>query len=505
LLSLLHVLFLMLAGLLGELFKQQSRKILWCESGDVTINSDEFGQQRVCNPMGIRYPEKNYGERLIFIGKLLNLSVAACWLFGALLSASVQAAPGPVEISWWHAMGAENGERVEKLAADFNASQNKYRVVPSFKGSYTDTMTGAVAAFRARKQPHIVQVFEVGTATMMAAKGAIYPVEDLMSDTGETFDKSIYLPGVISYYQAPDGDLLSMPFNSSTPVLWYNKEAFGKAGIEKPPATWAEMFSTSDKLIASGMKCGFSFGWQSWVMIENFSTWHDQSIGTKQNGFAGFDTELTFNTPAVKKRIQSIADSQSQNHFVYGGREDTSLPLFTSGECGMWMSSSANTAALTSQAKFDYGQSMLPLDTDIKASPQNSIIGGATLWVLRGHSEQSYRGVAKFLTYLSLPDVQAWWHQETGYVPITLQAAELSRQQGFYARNPGYDIAIQQLNLNTPTANSRGLRFGNFVQIRTVINEELESVWAGDKTAANALDDAVRRGNRLLRRFERAN
>jgi sn-glycerol 3-phosphate transport system substrate-binding protein len=253
------------------------------------------------------------------------------------------------------------------------------------------------------------------------------------------------------------------------------------------------------------MKCGFSFGWQSWVMIENFSTWHNQSIGTQQNGFAGFDTELSFNTPELKRRIQSIADSQSSGHFAYGGREDDSLPLFSSGECGMWMSSSANTAALSSQAKFAYGQSMLPLDTSIATEPQNSIIGGATLWVLQGHSKQSYRGVAEFLTYLSGAEVQAWWHQETGYVPITIAAAELSREQGFYQRNPDYDVAVKQLNLNTPTENSKGLRFGNFVQIRTIINEELESVWAGTKTASSALDDAVSRGNRLLRRFERAN
>ena len=135
------------------------------------------------------------------------------------------------EVQWWHAMGGVNGERVNKIAADFNASQSEYKVVPSYKGNYTETMTAAIAAFRAKEQPHIVQVFEVGTATMMAAKGAVYPVEQMMKDAGEAFDKSIYLPAVISYYQTSDGELLSMPFNSSTPVLWYNKDAFKKAGI----------------------------------------------------------------------------------------------------------------------------------------------------------------------------------------------------------------------------------------------------------------------------------
>ncbi len=155
-------------------------------------------------------------------------------------------------------------------------------------------MTAAIAAFRAKEQPHIVQVFEVGTATMMAAKGAIYPVEQVMKDAGETFDKSIYLPAVISYYQTSSGELLSMPFNSSTPVLWYNKDAFKKAGVSSPPKTWDDMKSASEKLVAAGYKCGFSFGWQSWVMIENFSAWHNLPMGTKENGFAGLDTSFSF-------------------------------------------------------------------------------------------------------------------------------------------------------------------------------------------------------------------
>ncbi len=409
------------------------------------------------------------------------------------------------EISWWHAMGSENGERVDKIARDFNSTQNEYKIIPSYKGNYTDTMTAAVAAFRAKKQPHIVQVFEVGTATMMAARGAVYPVENVMQDSGEPFDSSIYLRGVISYYQTPEGDLLSMPFNSSTPVMWYNKTAFKKAGIQSPPVTWEDVNKAAKKLLASGMKCGFSFGWQSWVMIENYSAWHNQPLGTRENGYTGFDAELTFNSSSIKNRIQSIADSQPDGTFVYGGREDSSLPLFTSGTCGMWMSSSANTAALKSQAKFKYGQTMLPLDTEVASSAQNSIIGGATLWVLRGHSRQSYKGVAKFLSYLSTPQVQAWWHQQTGYVPITLEAAELSRAQGFYDRNPGTDTAVKQLSLNTPTKNSRGLRFGNYVQVRALVNEELEAIWAGTKTASQGLDDAVTRGNKLLRKFERAN
>ena len=376
------------------------------------------------------------------------------------------------EVQWWHAMGGVNGERVDKISSDFNASQSQYKVVPVYKGNYTETMTAAIAAYRAKSHPHIVQVFEVGTATMMAAKGAVYPVEQVMKDSGETFDKSDFLPAVISYYQTPEGELLSMPFNSSTPVLWYNADALKKAGVGVP-ITWAEMKSASEKLLASGMDCGFSFGWQSWVMVENYSAWHDLEIGTQENGFAGLDTKFSINNKNVKRILGQISDWSKKGIFKYGGRRGDSLSMFTNGECAMWMNSSAYYGSIKKQAKFNYAQSMLPLDTEASSSRQNSIIGGATLWVLKGHKSDEYKGVAKFMNYLSSPAVQAWWHQETGYVPITKSAYELSKSQGFYQTNPGTDTAIKQLNLNQPTPNSRGLRFGNFVQIRDIINEYL--------------------------------
>ena len=190
------------------------------------------------------------------------------------------------------------------------------------------------------------------------------------------------------------------------------------------------------------MDCGFSFGWQSWVMIENFSAWHNMSMGTKENGFAGFDTEFTFNNDKVAARLQDIADMQDGKLFVYGGRRGDSLPMFTNGECGMWMNSSAYYGSIKSQAGFNFGQTMLPLDSALADAPQNSIIGGATLWALQGHESDEYKGLAKFMTYLSSADVQAWWHQETGYVPITTAAADLSAEQGFYDSNPGTDTAI---------------------------------------------------------------
>ena len=412
------------------------------------------------------------------------------------------------EVQWWHAMGGKLGEKVESIAAGFNASQQDYKVVPVYKGNYTETMTGAIAAFRAKKQPHIVQVFEVGTASMMAAKGAIYPVYQLMKDAGAKFDPNDYLPSVTGYYSDTDGNMLSMPFNSSTPVLYYNKTAFAKAGLDPntPPKTWPEVGEFSKKLQAAGIACGFTTGWQSWVQIENFSAWHNVPIGTKENGFAGLDTEFKINSPLHVKHIAQLAEWQKTKIFDYGGQRSDSAPKFYNQECAMYMNSSAAQAGIKANAKdFEFGVGMLPYWPDAAGAPQNSIIGGATLWVLQGHKPAEYKGVAAFFNYLSSAEVQADWHQFTGYLPITTAAYELSKKQGFYDKNPGTDVSIKQMTLKAPTANSKGLRFGNFVQIRDLFNEELEAVWSGKKTAQQALDSMVERGNAMLRKFEKEN
>lgn len=426
----------------------------------------------------------------------------------ALLGFSAAQAYAAVEVQWWHAMGGRLGEKVNAIAEGFNASQAEYKVVPVYKGNYTETMTGAIAAFRAKQHPHIVQVFEVGTATMMAAKGAIYPVYKLMADAGETFDPRAYLPSVTGYYTDTDGNMLSMPFNSSTPVLYYNKGAFEKAGLDSsaPPATWPELGEAASKLQAAGYACGFTTGWQSWVQLENFSAWHNVPFASESNGFAGLNTELKFNSPLHVTHIGQLAEWQKSKIFDYGGRRSDSAPKFYNQECAMYMNSSAAYAGVASNTKdFEFGVGKLPYWPTADGAPQNTIIGGATLWVLAGHDAAEYKGVAKFFAYLSTAEVQADWHQFTGYLPITTGAADLTRKQGFYDKNPGTDTAIKQMTNKVPTENSKGLRLGNFVQIRDVINEELEAIWSGQKSAQEGLDDAVERGNKLLRAFEKAN
>jgi sn-glycerol 3-phosphate transport system substrate-binding protein len=411
------------------------------------------------------------------------------------------------DILWWHAMSGELGRQLDRLAADFNASQAEYRIVPHYKGTYTETVTAAIFAFRSRSQPAIVQVNEIATATMMAAKGAIYPVFELMRDEQEPFSPTAYLPAVTGYYADVAGNMLSFPFNASTPILYYNKNLFRSAGLdpEMAPKTWPEVGAAAKKLRASGAVCGFTTSWPSWINVENFSAFHNLPISTNANGFGGLDALLVFNSPVMVRHIAQLAEWQAGKAFDYSGRGTSAEPRFQNGECGIFIGSSATRADIKANSKFEVGYGMLPYWPDVEGAPQNSIIGGANLWVLRDRPRAEYKGVAKFFGYLSKPEVQAAWHQNTGYLPITRAAFDLSRAQGFYDRNPGTAISIEQITLKPPTDKSRGVRLGSFALIRVVIDEELEQAFAGKKSAQQALDSAVERGNRLLRQFERAN
>lgn len=427
------------------------------------------------------------------------------------LAAALAAVTPPVaaqtEIQWWHSMGGALGEALNELATKFNESQKDYKVVATYKGSYPESMTAAIAAFRAGQAPHLLQVFEVGTATMMAAKGAIKPVYQLMKEQGEPFDPKAYLPVVTGYYSDQQGNMLSFPFNSSTVMFYVNKDAFKKAGLDpnKAPRTWKEVLAAADKLKAAGQECVYTTSWPSWKHIENFSAWHNLPIGTKENGFGGLDTQFTINSPNHVRHITMLADMAKKGQFTYAGRTNQGDAKFSSGECAMFTGSTGAQAGIRKAAKFDWSINFIPYHDDVPGAPQNSIIGGASLWVMSGRKAEEYKGVARFLAFLSRPEIQMEWHVKTGYVPITMAAYEMTKKSGFYEKDPGAELAVKQLTNKPPTANSKGLRFGNFVQGRTVIEEELEAAFAGKKSPKAALDDAVRRANEILRQFEAAN
>ena len=425
---------------------------------------------------------------------------SAIVLFGATV------ATAQVEIQWWHAMTGANNDVIVKLSNDFNATQKDYKVVPSYKGSYADTLNAGIAAFRAGGAPHIMQVFEVGTATMMSATGAVKPVHVLMKEAGETFEPNTYLPTITGYYSTSKGEMLSFPFNSSSAVMWYNKDAFKKAGLDAsaPPKTWPEVFDAAKKLKAAGFdKCGFSTSWITWVHLEQFSAWHNVPLATKTNGMDGFDAELKFNSPLHLKHWENLVELQKDKTFDYAGRTNQGEGRFTSGECPIYLTSSAFFGSVKANAKFDWANAPMPYYPDAPGAPQNSIIGGASLWVMGGKKADEYKGVAKFFTFLSDVDRQVELHTKSGYLPITKAAYDKVKSSGFYKENPYLETPLLQLTNKPPTENSRGLRLGNMVQMRDMWAEEIEAALAGKKTAKQAMDDAVARGNTVLRQFEK--
>lgn len=427
--------------------------------------------------------------------KSLVLFVVLIALFVNLSSVSAK-----TQIDFWFSLSGQLGETVEELVKNFNDSQDEFEVVAFFRGAYAESMTAAIAAYRAGNAPHILQVYEVGTQTMLLS-GAVYPVYQLMQDQGITMNWDDFLPAVLSYY-THEGNLYSMPFNSSSPIFFYNKDIFAAAGLdpEKPPTTWQEVEEYSRQIIASGAaRYGFTTGWPSWVLLENMHIWHGEPFASLSNGFDGLDASLLINGEFGINHVTALAAWQEEGIFHYGGRGDAANWIFMNGEAAMMPHSSGLIGAMK-KSDLNWGATQLPHWGE-PYPKTNSIIGGATLWVLKGHDSAEYRGVAEFLEFISQPEQQAWWHKRTGYVPVSITASEILEAEGHFEREPYQQVAISQLNYSIPTANTKGIRLGNFVEIRNVLEEELENIFAGKKSVRTGLDDAVKRANDLLAEF----
>lgn len=422
--------------------------------------------------------------------------------------AGAQAKGQPIEIQFWMGLTGLGGELLQKYGEDFNKTQNEYRVVVSFKGQYPEQRAAAVAAYRAGNPPHIMQMFDAGSGDMMAAREAIIPVSEVFKRAGLQFNPADFISPARGYYGLPNGDLLSMPFNVSTAVLFYNKDAFKRAGLdpEKPPRTWPELITAAREIRrTNAADCGFTTTWLAWIMLEQFSSRHNVALGTQGNGRAGLNAELTFNTPLHQRMVQTLVEMQKDKSFDYGGRSNDAAAKFISGECAMLTQSSGGLGAIARDAKFAFGTAQLPFWPDVRGAPFATTIGGASLWVFNApnRSAAEYRGVALFLNHLRSTPVMSDWARQTGFLPATTAAFKAMQDEGFFAKNPGRDVPILSLT-NMPTGeHTNGYRFGRWTEIRDAYHEEVERALQGRQTAAEALGNAQRRGNTLLRAFER--
>lgn len=417
-----------------------------------------------------------------------------------LLAVTAQA---KTEITFWHAMGGQLGETVNQIAKDFNASQSDYALTPVYKGGYEDTMTSGIAAFRAKQQPHVIQIFDAGAATIINAKGAVLPVQDLLTRYGVGFNANDYIAGVRNFYADNSGKMVGMPFNSSTPVLYYNKEAFANAGLTLPPATWEDFESRVAPALKKAGYVGLSQSHSPWIFSENFHSRHNLPLATANNGFGGLGAEILYNNDAMKTHFGKLVEWQKEGFYKYYGRAwgDNQTP-FTQGEVAMWLGSSGSFGGLKQAAKFDFGTTYLPYWQAVTQEPTGTFIGGAALFAMSGHSDAEYKGVAKFFEYLTKPEVQFMWHRETGYVPITNAAYDLAKSSGYYKENPDAEVGIQQLNLPVGE-HSKGYQLGFYVQVREVMYENYDKLFAGSQDVNATFKNIEVGANDLLRKFEK--
>ncbi len=429
--------------------------------------------------------------------RLLKASLlAGC----AMLASAV--AHAETKIEFWHAMGGVLNDRVDELAKQFNDSQDQYSVVPVNKGSYEELINAMIAAYRAKRAPAIVQTNERAFLTMLNSS-AIIPVADLMSKEGYTIDWSTVIAPVAAYY-TDKGKLQALPFNSSTPILWYNQEHFKAAGFDKPADNWQEFTQQLHTIHDKGIsQCAMSLpGDYEWSFLENYSAVNDFPYGTKRNGIDGLDTQFVFNKSLVTQ-VERMHDLISSGVMEIAGQGVQPVQLFTSGTCSTIIASTASHAAVEASAKFPWNATFLPHEKD--RTPHNSVIGGGALWAMKGHSDDEYKGTAAFFDFLAKPETQVWWSKNTGYVPVTTTAYEALKKEGYFEQHPTRAIAIEQLMRKPNSDNSMGFRFGNSNQANVMIMEEIMAAALGQKTTQDALDAAVLRGNEVLRRFEKLN
>lgn len=410
------------------------------------------------------------------------------------------------ELHLWHALEGPRAEDLSRLLEVFNAGQKDYQVVATFKGSYDEVLAAGRAARSAA--PHILQLGDASTLGAMTDKRLFKPFYQLMAETGEPLTAKALIPAVARFYSDAKGNLLALPFNIATPVFYYNKDALQKAGIDpaKPLKTWYDVQEAGIKLYqAQATPCALTTTYPSWVMLENLLAWHNEEFATRANGFDGAGAKLSFNGFLAMRHMSLLSSWIRAQIFTYSGRRDEGEKKFIAGECAMLTSSSAAYADIRRAAAFPFGVMPMPYYDDFKGAPFHTTLGGGSLWTTAGKSPAEYRGVAKFFVFLTRPEIQAHWHQKTGYLPVTYAAYELSRKQGFYEQNPGADIGVLQLASKGPlTPYAHGVRLGNYELIRTAIDDEIEQVWEGKTPPKAGLDQAVKRGNEVLQRYDRA-
>jgi len=426
---------------------------------------------------------KLFDVKTIFFGVLM--------LVGALLHAQ------PIDIVLWHVMAGHLGTELTQLTDDFNSRQQEYRIKPVYKGDYTEVLTSFAAAFRAQHPPALVQIAEVGTATMLSPRGIIKPVDEIMQEHGLSVPVQDFFPAVRRYYSR-DNRLMAMPFNISVPILYYNADKLAEFGVaaDSLPRTWDSLEHLAKRLQQAGLPCVYTSAYPAWILVESFLASHGLAARSA-------DGMRVFTPPLLLAHFTRLERWQRLHWFEYGGRDDDPTVLFTSGHCQFFSHSSGVYQSLVATAPFHVGIMPLPRNSLLSAQYSN-VVGGAALWAVAGQEPSVYAGIAQFFAYLSEPQVQARWHQRTGYLPLGVQGQYKALAHAVVGDSTLAMAIIELAHVGdvVEADNNRQSSLKNAqMQIRRIYDEALEAMFAGMKSPADALADAALLANTALIRF----
>jgi sn-glycerol 3-phosphate transport system substrate-binding protein len=437
--------------------------------------------------------------RMLFI-----FSVLAAMLFTTACSNSESQKPkdngtdgekssGPVEINFWHAMSGAGQEVLDGIVADFNNSQDKYKVNAEFQGTYEESLTKLRSVGGTENAPAITQVFEVGTKYMIES-GFIEPMQTFIDK--DNYDVSQLEKNILNYYTV-DGKLYSMPFNSSTPVMIYNKDAFREAGLdpESPPQTFEEVKAAAEKLTKKDERFGFSMLTYGWFFEQLVATQGGLYVN-EENGRAGDATEAVFNGEEGLRVFKFLDDMNKAGTFGnYGTNWDDIRAAFQTGKVAMYLDSSAGVANAINSSPFEVGVAFIPYPEEVER--QGVAIGGASLWMSKGISEEKQEAAWEFMKYLQTPESQAKWHIGTGYFAINPAAYEEDIVKQEWEKYPQFKVTVEQLQQTKPSVATQGALISVFPESRQQVVTALENLYQGTDPQ-EALDQAVEGTNRAI-------
>ncbi|MBU5465323.1 ABC transporter substrate-binding protein [Virgibacillus sp. MSJ-26] len=395
-------------------------------------------------------------------------------------------AEGKTNISFWHAMSGSNGDELEAIVDKFNDQSDSVHVEAIYQGSYDDSLTKLRAVGGSDEAPAIVQVFEIGTK-YMSESGFITPMQEFIDD--EDFDTSNLEENILSYYEI-DGDLYSMPFNTSNAVMFYNKDMFERAGLnpEDPPSSYSEMIDAAQKIKDEEDAYGFTMATIGWF-FEQLMANQGALYLDKDNGRDGDATEALVNSEEGVKIFEWLKEMNDAETFRnYGSDwEDPRGPFFAE-QVGMYLDSTANVAEVIKNSDFEVGTAYLPVADEV--DPQGVIVGGASLWITNQVDDEDQDAAWEFVKFMTDEDIQAEWAAATGYFPITPSAYDVDVLKDVYEEYPQYTTAVDQLEDTTVDPATQGALTEVLPEARKIIETALGELYEG-KDPQEAIDDAA--------------